>query len=315
MTFRARYGASPVHLLAHLALLPLVAWALLTVLDFRAASNVVLWLVGAVILHDLVLLPAYSALDRVARVAVPGAINYVRVPGGLSLLSLLVFWGTIRGKGAGTYARVSGQEFEGYVSRWLLLTGTPVRDLGRALPAPDAQALILGLARDDHLVAHDGHLARVADRRERLPQHRAAAGGVVHELVGARDRHPQAPALLVEGDRIRSADLMDAADQLEARAQVEDEQRVALDVGHPQELHAVGGQPGRPDPGPGLPSALERARVVDLERPLAPGSTAIFLPRSSIATAIGSRPVATERPSKLSRSRARSISGSVPSAA
>ena len=59
MTFRARYGASPVHLLAHLALLPLVAWALLTVLDFRAASNVVLWLVGAVILHDLVLLPAY----------------------------------------------------------------------------------------------------------------------------------------------------------------------------------------------------------------------------------------------------------------
>ena len=91
MTFRARYGASPVHLLAHLALLPLAAWALLTVLDFRAASNVVLWLVGAVILHDLVLLPAYSALDRVARVAVPGAINYVRVPGGLALLSLLVF--------------------------------------------------------------------------------------------------------------------------------------------------------------------------------------------------------------------------------
>ena len=64
---RRRYGASPVHLLAHLALLPLAAWALLTVLDFRAASNVVLWLVGAVILHDLVLLPAYSALDRARR--------------------------------------------------------------------------------------------------------------------------------------------------------------------------------------------------------------------------------------------------------
>ena len=61
MAFRERYGASPIHLIAHLALLPLVAWALLTVLDFRAASNVVLWLVGAVILHDLVLLPAYSA--------------------------------------------------------------------------------------------------------------------------------------------------------------------------------------------------------------------------------------------------------------
>ncbi len=122
MTFRARYGASPVHLLAHLALLPIVAWALLTVLDFRAASNVVLWLVGAVILHDLVLLPAYSALDRVARVAVPGAINHVRVPGGLSLLSLLVFWGTIRGKGEGTYTRVSGLSWDGYGTRWLLVT-------------------------------------------------------------------------------------------------------------------------------------------------------------------------------------------------
>ena len=75
-----RYGASPVHLLAHLALLPVVAWALLTVLDFRAASNVVLWLVAAVILHDLVLLPAYSLLDRLARTATGSAVNYVRVP-------------------------------------------------------------------------------------------------------------------------------------------------------------------------------------------------------------------------------------------
>ena len=118
-----RYGASPVHLLAHLALLPVVAWALLTVLDFRAASNVVLWLVAAVILHDLVLLPAYSLLDRLARTATGSAVNYVRVPGGLALLLLLVFWGTIAGKGAGAYRRVSGLEYEGYLGRWLLATG------------------------------------------------------------------------------------------------------------------------------------------------------------------------------------------------
>ena len=105
---RARYGASPVHLLAHLALLPLAAWALLQVLDLRAASNVVLWLVAAVVLHDLLLLPAYSALDRVGRAATRGAINYVRVPLGLSLLMLLVFWGTISGKGNGAFRRVSG---------------------------------------------------------------------------------------------------------------------------------------------------------------------------------------------------------------
>ena len=74
----------------------------------------------------------------------PGAINYVRVPAGLSLLMLLVFWGTIRGKGAGTYARVSGLEYEGYVARWLLRHRGAVRGLGRALPAADAQDLMLG---------------------------------------------------------------------------------------------------------------------------------------------------------------------------
>jgi hypothetical protein len=115
-----RYGASPIHLLAHLLLLPLVAWALLQVLDFRAASNVVAWVVAAVILHDLVLLPGYSLLVRLGRRATRGAINYVRVPLGLSLLMLLVFWGTIAGKGEGAYRRVSGLEYEGYVGRWLL---------------------------------------------------------------------------------------------------------------------------------------------------------------------------------------------------
>ena len=130
-------------------------------LDFRAASNVVLWLVGAVILHDLVLLPAYSALDRVARVAVPNAINYVRIPAGLALLPLLVFWGTIRGKGEGAYARVSGLEYEGYVGALAAAHRRAVRDLGRALPAADAQNLILTLTghRDD--VVGDGHLAGV----------------------------------------------------------------------------------------------------------------------------------------------------------
>jgi len=123
MTFRARYGASPVHLLAHLALLPLVAWALLTVLDFRAASNFVLWLVGAVILHDLVLLPFYSALDRAGQRAAPRpAINYVRVPALLSGLLLLVFFPAISGKGEPSFQRTSGLTYDGYLARWLLIT-------------------------------------------------------------------------------------------------------------------------------------------------------------------------------------------------
>jgi hypothetical protein len=115
-----RYGASPIHLIAHLALLPLAAWALLSALDFRGASNMIAWLIAAVILHDLVILPLYSGIDLAAQRFARGAINYVPVPAGLALLMLLVFWSTIDGKGAGAYHYVSGVEWHGYGMRWLL---------------------------------------------------------------------------------------------------------------------------------------------------------------------------------------------------
>lgn len=113
------------HLLAHLALLPLCAWALVqlfSVSSSKAAVGIALWLAVAAVLHDLVLLPLYSAGDRAARLALRGAINYVRVPAGLSLLMLLVFWGTIAGAGEPVYRTVSGHTYDGYALRWLMVT-------------------------------------------------------------------------------------------------------------------------------------------------------------------------------------------------
>jgi hypothetical protein len=117
---RSRYGASPLHLLAHLALLPLAGWALAQIIELHSARNILVWLLGAVVLHDLVLLPAYSALDRLGARAARGAVNYVRVPAGLWLLLGLVFFPVIAGKGDAAFHRVSGQHFEGYLTRWLL---------------------------------------------------------------------------------------------------------------------------------------------------------------------------------------------------
>jgi hypothetical protein len=114
-----------IRVLAHLALLPLCAWALVTLFDVssdKASVGIATWLLAAAVLHDFVLLPLYSAGDRAARLTLRGAINYVRVPAGLSLLLLLVFWGTIAGKGAGAYHAVSGEDYEGYGTRWLLVT-------------------------------------------------------------------------------------------------------------------------------------------------------------------------------------------------
>ena len=157
---RRLYGASPLHLLAHLALLPLAGWAVLQVLDQRTATRIVVWLVAAVVVHDFVVLPLYSGADRgvraltgraaanvalwlVASVVVVdllvlplysaldwtgrqlfrGAINHVRVPAALSLLMLVVFWGTIGERGEGAYRAASGLEYSGHAERWLLVSG------------------------------------------------------------------------------------------------------------------------------------------------------------------------------------------------
>jgi hypothetical protein len=120
---RARYGASPLHLLAHLAALAGAAWALLQALQLGGADRIVLWLVGAVVLHDLVLWPAYTTLDRLARRGrPPGWANYLRFPVGVSALLLLVFFPVMCGKGDAAYTRVSAESWEGYTARWLLVS-------------------------------------------------------------------------------------------------------------------------------------------------------------------------------------------------
>ncbi|MBI5106542.1 MAG: hypothetical protein HZB46_16420 [Solirubrobacterales bacterium] len=146
MSFARRYGASPVHLLAHLLVLPLAAWAVLQVLDFRGARDVVVWFVAALVLHDLVLLPAYSALDRVwqrARVRGIPIVNHLRVPAFASAVTFLVFFPLILGKSDGNLRYVSGVQPSGYLGRWLLLVA--------AAWALSALVLAVRLVRADEL--------------------------------------------------------------------------------------------------------------------------------------------------------------------
>ena len=119
---RRFYGASPLHLLAHLAALPLAAFALLQLAGAGNAWRIFLWLAASVVLHDLVLLPFYGVLDRLGRRAAGPAINFVRVPALISGLLLLVFFPAISGEGGGAFRGVSGLAYEGYLERWLLAT-------------------------------------------------------------------------------------------------------------------------------------------------------------------------------------------------
>ncbi len=87
--------------------------------------GVALWIVGAALLHDLVLLPLYTVLDR-ALVKAAGRrraqVAYVRVPAALSGLLLLVWFPLISGRVSGRYASATGLSPDGFLARWLLLT-------------------------------------------------------------------------------------------------------------------------------------------------------------------------------------------------
>ena len=121
---RRGYGTTPLHLVAHVAALALAAYALLQLGGARDAVTIGVWLVGAVVLHDVVLLPLYSGLDRAARRVAPRrALAHLRVPAGLSALLLLVYFPLILGRSERTYATLSGLEPQGYLARWPLVTG------------------------------------------------------------------------------------------------------------------------------------------------------------------------------------------------
>ena len=116
-----RYGTSPLHLAAHAILFAVFGWVVLQLVDARESFNILVWFVLSVVLHDLVLLPFYSALDRVAAKAMP-SVNYVRIPALLSGLFLLLFFPPILGRNDASFARVAGEEPEGYLERWLVVT-------------------------------------------------------------------------------------------------------------------------------------------------------------------------------------------------
>ncbi len=128
MSFRRLYGAGPLQLLALAASFALAAAALSRLLDAgAAATNVALWLGGAVVVHDLILFPLSAALDRIAG-TVPAlrgvpAINYLRVPALLSGLLFAVWFPLILGLSERRYETATRLSTEVYLPRWLAITG------------------------------------------------------------------------------------------------------------------------------------------------------------------------------------------------
>ncbi len=138
--FKRRYGASPLHLLVHIAAFAIVAYAIVQLLGQRHWVNWAGWFLAAAVLHDIVLLPAYSLLDTASRAALrrrprrplPGRdprrparvpiVNHVRAPALISGLLALIYFPLILGPAGPGYYSATGHHPSGYLRNWLLIT-------------------------------------------------------------------------------------------------------------------------------------------------------------------------------------------------
>lgn len=200
------YGASPLHLLAMLACFGLAGYAAARLVP-SAPLGIAVWFLGAVIGHDLVLMPLYTLADRSAMMAIrhrepplPAGpwINYLRVPAALSGLLLLVWFPLILRLSA-PYPASTTLSADPYVWHWLAVTGAlfllsavafayQLRRSSRSVPAPaEPQEAPAG---------SDG----VADRADPDQQIQAEAAGDESEhetdagqVTGEPDRELQTP--------------------------------------------------------------------------------------------------------------------------
>jgi hypothetical protein len=125
------YGAGPAHAVLMTAGFAFAGYLLTRILGASHPGWLLLWFAGAIVLHDLVFLPLYSALDRtltsrprgeVRAPQGPTGVNHVRVPAVISGVLLLVSFPLVFRLSDHAYATASGLHESVYLMRWLLVT-------------------------------------------------------------------------------------------------------------------------------------------------------------------------------------------------
>ena len=128
------YGDSPLHLLAAIASFALAGYAFLQIAGTPSAVATIAWFAAAIVLHDLLAFPLYSALNLVANRSLGGRagdrdaerrvplINHLRIPAFLSGLALLLFVPLILGLSSANYEKDAGLGTGVFLQRWLGLS-------------------------------------------------------------------------------------------------------------------------------------------------------------------------------------------------
>jgi hypothetical protein len=127
---RSLYGASPLHLLAVIASFAIAGYAFFQLFDNPTGLETALWFVAAILAHDMIAFPLYSALNLLADRGLAGApakraegavpaINHLRIPVYLSAVALLLFFPLILGLSSPNYEDDSGIDVGVFLDRWL----------------------------------------------------------------------------------------------------------------------------------------------------------------------------------------------------
>lgn len=130
--FSRLYGSNPLHLLVTIACFAIAGYAANKLAAGGDVKGILIWLVGAVVGHDLILFPLYALADRSimtvfrrrppALPAVPW-INYLRVPVVFSAILLLIWFPLIFRLPAQFQADHTTLPTSVYMGRWLAVTG------------------------------------------------------------------------------------------------------------------------------------------------------------------------------------------------
>jgi hypothetical protein len=131
------YGSHPLHLLTMAAGFALLGYVLVTAKPVTLWNpqvwwqSIAVWFAAAIFVHDLVLFPIYSLVDRLLTVPTQrprrraprtASLNYFRIAALGAGLTLLVFLPGIIEQGASMYQAATGQTRQPFLGRWLLLT-------------------------------------------------------------------------------------------------------------------------------------------------------------------------------------------------
>ncbi len=137
-SFRSAYGAHPIHLLLIVATAAVAGWAVSRWLQAPTPVRLLVWFACALIGHDAVAAPVYSALDRLLVRVVGGvsaddgledelvwwrraAVNHIRIPVLLSVLLLAMWYPLILSRSDATFFAASGRHLDRFTGNYLLV--------------------------------------------------------------------------------------------------------------------------------------------------------------------------------------------------